>query len=888
MKKIFLLFVLFTFIGNTYGQSLLGSQRLVNNNNIQQRGILDISGSIQSDNFYVAGTTMDLKFTLNVESPDEEFADQVVMTFPAGIKPNSADDPFPGKTNSQTKPEALSISGQTVTWGDNDNSFGGITAPGSYAFTINVTIDTIFTGDISIDYSVSGDQYKGTIHEFNGIVAVKSLPETAELHTSLTGYISEYYQVPLEQASFKPSAKLTNLGSAMEDTILFFAKTDNGYIDSSLIDLPILTNESKAATFKEFSATEKGDVIFSFENTYSKDANPDAKPLTKTIKFDNILARDNGHITGHIGVGIAGSELGQVFTILKQDTLTSVQFSLGTNATEGNIISLKIRDFKNGKPANEIGKTLSFEITSDTLYQVNIFPAVVLAPGKYFIGVVEGENNINLALTTTKPFIEHSAWGYFNDKWNDLGELGYEHTYYIRAVFDNYTEVKNDVKLESIDTKGGYATGNIDIIGTVRNLSNVNVLNSFDVEYAIDGGSKVLYNVSGIALNPGETYSFTHGTPYNATVTGTHEVTLTVSKPNENDDENIDDNELTKSFVVVNEVFTKVVVGEEATGTWCGWCVRGHVGLKNMSHNYSSGQWIGIAVHNGDPMANTEYDGKISSMVSGYPSGVINRESIADPGKFNDAYLEIKDDVPVAKIEISKSTIDKDSRTITVDASTIAALDLDNTNYRLSMIVIEDGVTGTTAKYAQANYYASNGIKIVDWEGIDWSKLGDPIPANKMVYNHVGRYIVGGWDGIAGSVPSTLKYGEKNNYGFTTKLPAKYDENNIKVAVLLLDNTTGKVLNAAEADIEVTTGTITIGDPSDVNIYPNPTKDYITITAKKGSKISIYNTSGQLVLKSKMIDEVKTISLSNLEKGSYFIEIFDNNKVYSKKIVLTR
>ncbi len=887
MKKISTIFILLALFGNSFGQVFLTSQKRVNDkSDIQSRGVLDISGSIESSNYYIKGQTLDLIFTLNVNSPDQEYVDQIVMTFPQGVKPNSGTDPFPG-VDSQANPENLSINGQKVTWGDNDNSYGGISAPGNYSFFVNVTVDTNIVGTIEIPYSVSGDQYKGTIHKFTGIVKVKPLPETAELKTTITGFISEYYQVPLEQATFAPTAQILNIGNTLSDTITFFAKADSEYADSTIINFPINTSDTKEFAFSDFTASKKGDVTFTFSNNYTKDANPSVKPVEKTINVDNILARDNGDIIGHTGIGSEGGEIGHVFTITKQDTLTAVQFALGTRATLGNVISVKVRSFENGQPGAEIGKSLPIKIVEDTMYNAGIFPAVVLAPGKYYIGVVEGEKNINIATTSTS-FVPHTAWAYFQDKWNDVGDLGFHHTYYIRGVFDNYKEVQNDIKLESIDMKEGYAVGNIDIIGTIRNLSNVNALNEFDIDYTIDGGSKVSYHVSGLSLNPGETYSFKHGTPYDAT-TGSHEVSVSISKPNGNDDENKEDNKLIKDFMVVNEVFTKVIVGEEATGTWCGWCVRGHVGLKDMEHNYSSDKWIGIAVHNGDPMVNDVYDGKISDFVGhSYPSGAINREFIADPGAFEDTYQEIKDEVPVAKIEISKATFDTDTRNIYVAASSIAALDLENTNYRLSMVVIEDGITGSGNGYAQANYYSSNGITIKDWEGIDWSKLGNPIPANKMVYNHVGRYLVGGWDGIQGSVPSTLKYNEKNEYNFVSKLPAAYDENNISVAVLLLDNKTGKILNAAEAEIEITTGTTTIGNPADINIYPNPTKDYITINAKKGAKISIYNTNGQIILKSEMTEDNKTLSLSNLAKGNYFVEIFNNKKVYSKKIVIIK
>ena len=73
----------------------------------------------------------------------------------------------------------------------------------------------------------------------------------------------------------------------------------------------------------------------------------------------------------------------------------------------------------------------------------------------------------------------------------------------------------------------------------------------------------------------------------------------------------------------------KIVVGEEGTGTWCGWCPRGAVAMNWMDEKYY-GYWQGIAVHNGDPMVNTDYDVGLGGLTSGYPSGLVDRGSDID------------------------------------------------------------------------------------------------------------------------------------------------------------------------------------------------------------------------------------------------------------------
>ena len=57
-----------------------------------------------------------------------------------------------------------------------------------------------------------------------------------------------------------------------------------------------------------------------------------------------------------------------------------------------------------------------------------------------------------------------------------------------------------------------------------------------------------------------------------------------------------------------------------------------------MATNHPS-DWIGVAVHNGDPMVVTDYDAAMGTHISGYPSGLIDRQAAeVDPQDFETAY----------------------------------------------------------------------------------------------------------------------------------------------------------------------------------------------------------------------------------------------------------
>ena len=68
-------------------------------------------------------------------------------------------------------------------------------------------------------------------------------------------------------------------------------------------------------------------------------------------------------------------------------------------------------------------------------------------------------------------------------------------------------------------------------------------------------------------------------------------------------------------------------------------------------------------------------------------------------------------------------------------------------------------------------------------------------------------------------------------------------------------------------------------------IYPNPTKNNITIKTNSPKQIKIYNPLGKLIL-SKEINDIYFFDTSKLNRGLYLIELLDRNSIENHKLFL--
>ena len=73
-----------------------------------------------------------------------------------------------------------------------------------------------------------------------------------------------------------------------------------------------------------------------------------------------------------------------------------------------------------------------------------------------------------------------------------------------------------------------------------------------------------------------------------------------------------------------------------------------------------------------------------------------------------------------------------------------------------------------------------------------------------------------------------------------------------------------------------------------VKVYPNPTKNLVTIEAEGMTEVSVYNTIGQCVLLKEVKGEQTTVDLQHMYEGLYLLRIKTANGIVSRRVILER
>jgi len=327
---------------------------------------------------------------------------------------------------------------------------------------------------------------------------------------------------------------------------------------------------------------------------------------------------------------------------------------------------------------------------------------------------------------------------------------------------------------------------------------------------------------------------------------------ITITEVNDLPNESAD-NVCVGQTLTLTERLPRKVLFEEITGNRCGWCPRGITAMEKILEQYPE-EFIGIAYHlysQNDPMFNMDFADVVDFFESA-PTCMLNRTLFNLDPYYGSTYQYTNEDFGILKdMESVKNMVSEASvvvkpmwndEEILISTDVTFAYDCDTAPYRLAYAVVEDGISSKKEEWQQANYYRSiydqlgeEGAK--EYLGIDensplWQWTQKSIYVKGMVYDNVCLTGVSLSTGIEGSVQAPIIEGQTQTHTFSINMDehetVMKKKANVRVVAILINTTTGEVVNA---------------DSKIVQTAPSAIGDIITSTTEQPA----YNLAGQRV-----------------------------------------
>lgn len=363
----------------------------------------------------------------------------------------------------------------------------------------------------------------------------------------------------------------------------------------------------------------------------------------------------------------------------------------------------------------------------------------------------------------------------------------------------------------------------------------------------------------------------------------------------------------------------------EGTGAWCPYCSDGIAKMADLTD--ANPKLIAAATHN-STISYGRYDGmEIADGAAwnsnwcrgplGYPYGTVDCHFFGLTGiPGQDTVTGLNRDAWSAAISTAGSmpvkydltmthSYDKTTKVLTVvlTGKALAAL---TGSYNFNVWLTEDDVQSSGTGWDQANAYNST-------QGHKYYNAGSPIPNFK--HEHVVRQMLGGTWGVAAATNPAANSSVSKTFTFT--MPAHFtptsgntDNTTPNLSKMHLigfvqTQTTGSKVNSKNMDIlnsveavlcPWSTNVATVANFSELNVFPNPATDYITVRGNMNTPtettLTLTNTVGQVIFSQTYPKAgslfAENISLNAVSNGVYFLNITNDGNTTSQKIVVNK
>ena len=211
---------------------------------------------------------------------------------------------------------------------------------------------------------------------------------------------------------------------------------------STSMDFDTLQSYTVASTDAndKFLATSTGQKQFYFETSIAEtDGNSSNNYDTLSFQAsDTVMAREDGEFTNGIGINTGTIEMGQKFTIINNDTVTTVSFYIPT-PNVGDSVQVHFRNF-NITPGTIIQSSQPVVLKANqNWYTARLNCAVPVTAGKYFASVEQLVSNVNMGLGYTNKYYTPDACMFTTDggaTWVKVEDQNFDITLLVRLNFN--------------------------------------------------------------------------------------------------------------------------------------------------------------------------------------------------------------------------------------------------------------------------------------------------------------------------------------------------------------------------------------------------------------------------------------------------------------------
>ncbi len=428
------------------------------------------------------------------------------------------------------------------------------------------------------------------------------------------------------------------------------------------------------------------------------------------------------------------------------------------------------------------------------------------------------------------------------------------------------------------------ATAPFTVTGLLTNLGSETV-NSMNINYNINGGSPLTFNVTGLSLNTYANYTYTHPQSWTPAAIGLYTLKVWASNINGNPDQNNANDTVTLLVNVVNQIVQRLPMHESFTSSTCAPCVAGN---QNLATQFAAnpGKWVCLKYQmswpgNGDPYYTAEGgDRRTFYGVNSVPQLWVDGGLGINTSSYTSAQLNARYNVPSfvnlsANYTISGNTVD-----MNININPVA--DIQSNNLKMQVAIFEYTTHNNTGTNGETEFKYVMKKMVPDAMGTSLAPL--------VAGTNVTQSLTYTFQGIYRLPPNALS-------PINNAIENSVEEfGDLGVVVWLQDQTTKEIFQSCYATILV--GTTEIGNPDGIiSIFPNPAKTEVNVhyfLAEEASvSVDIYSMMGQKV---SSVENIRTASGShyqvfdtqNLTNGIYIMNLNLGGKRYTSKLNISK